>query len=104
MTAEYAPPIVGYVEGFVATTKEPGFTLDRLNGLRDHVHDQPWLYLPEQDRGEPLGRVAWGEVVPLGNGFGLWARTEFYRREALQLTSAGILRLFSFLLEPQATP
>lgn len=105
----YPPPIMGYVEGFIATTAtlvegyQP-FTHERLKELRDHIIDQPWLYSPRQDSGEPLGRVAWSEVVPVGYGFGLWARTEFYRREALQLTSAGILGLLGFLPEPQATP
>lgn len=101
------PPLMGYVEGFIATTNEkpieghPPFTRDRLEELRNHVLDQPWLYSPHQERGEPLGRVAWGEVVPVGNGFGLWARVEFFRREALQLTSAGILGLLSF---PSGSP
>lgn len=99
-----------YAEGFIATTNEtvedhPLFTLESLYRLRDCIHDQPWLYSPWQDSsGTPIGRVAWGEVVPVGNGFGLWARTEFYRREALQLTSAGILRILGFLPEPQTTP
>lgn len=107
----YPPPIMGYVEGFIATTNEnplsegqPPFTRDRLEELRDYVLDQPWLYSPHQERGESLGRVAWGEVVPVGNGFGLWARVEFFRREALQLTSAGILGLLNVLPEPQVTP
>ncbi len=96
------PPIMGYVEGFIATTTtvvdghDQPFTRDRLEELRDHILDQPWLYPPQQDRGDPLGRVAWGEVVPVGNGFGLWARVEFFRREALQLTSAGVLGLVGY--------
>ncbi|MBI2036386.1 hypothetical protein HYT17_02045 [Candidatus Microgenomates bacterium] len=97
-------PIMGYVEGFIVTTNTPvegqePLTRDRLEALRDHVVDQPWLFPPQQGQGEtepnpePIGKVAWGEVVPVGNGFGLWARVEFYQREALELTSAGLLGL-----------
>lgn len=111
MTTEHfcPPPIMGYVEGFIARTGETvgggqPLTCESLEGLRDNVLDQPWLFSPNQERGEPLGRVAWGEVVPVGNGFSFWARVEFFRREALQLTSAGVLGLLGFPPVSRAIP
>ncbi len=92
--------IVGFVEGFLATTGTDrygrSFDVDDIISLRDDVESRPWLFMGAETGETPAGRVTRVEVREIGTIIGLWGRVEFYQASALKITSEGILNFFGF--------
>lgn len=92
--------IVGFVEGFLATTGTDrygrSFEIDDIISLRDNVESRPWLFMGAETGEPPAGRVTRVEVREIGSIIGLWGRVEFYQASALKITSEGILNFFGF--------